>query len=177
MQTLARCFTLISLGILSSMAQAHITLETRSAEAGSLYKAVFKVGHGCDGSAIRELIVHLPEGVVGAKPMPKAGWALEIQRSPLATPYVSHGKTISDAPTSIRWSGGKLPDAYYDEFVLVARLPETPGPLFWKVSQICEEGRIDWVDIPAEGKKLSDYATPAAKLEITAKPGNNEHKH
>lgn len=159
-------------------AQAHITLETRSAEAGSFYKAVFKVGHGCDGASIREIIVNIPDGVIGVKPMPKAGWMLDIEKAALATPVTSHGKTISEAPSVIRWSAGNLPDAHYDEFVLVARLPEQAGKLYWKVSQVCTQGRIDWAEVPVPGQRAGDSATPAAVLEVTAKPAApGDHKH
>lgn len=174
----AHLFPALAALLLPFGAAAHVTLETRSAEAGSYYKAVFKVGHGCDGSPVRELIVHIPEGVVGVKPMPKAGWNLEIQTTPLAQPYQSHGKRIEAAPSSVRWSGGNLPDAFYDEFVLVGRLPEQAGKLYWKVSQICDQGRIDWAEIPEPGKRPADYTAPAAVLDVTAKPGGEAaHKH
>jgi periplasmic copper chaperone A len=171
-------FLAVALLALPVIAEAHITLEMRSAEAGSYYKAVFKVGHGCEGSPIREIVVQIPEGVVGAKPMPKPGWTLDVRTAPLAKPYNSHGKTIAEAPASIRWSGGSLPDAWYDEFVLVARLPEQPGTLYWKVSQVCDKGHIDWVEIPEAGKRPADYAAPAAVLEVTAKPSTPaNHQH
>ena len=53
---------------LAGAAQAHITLEQPSAEAGSTYKAVFRVGHGCDGSPTRAITVHLPPGVLHGHP-------------------------------------------------------------------------------------------------------------
>lgn len=41
-----------------------------------------------------------------------------------------------------------LPADYYDGFVVMSKLPETVGKLYWKVSQVCEQGRLDWVDVP-----------------------------
>uniref|UniRef100_UPI0013D3B0BB DUF1775 domain-containing protein n=1 Tax=Escherichia coli TaxID=562 RepID=UPI0013D3B0BB len=38
-------------------AQAHITLDQPEAETGKPYKAVLRVGHGCDGSATRQIIL------------------------------------------------------------------------------------------------------------------------
>ena len=38
---------------LTGAAQAHITLEQSTAPAGSTYKAVFREGHGCAGTATR----------------------------------------------------------------------------------------------------------------------------
>ena len=165
------------IGLALPNAQAHIVLETRQAEAGSYYKAVFRVGHGCDGSAIKEITVRIPEGVQGAKPMPKADWQLTVEKAVLAQPYRSHGKTVSEDIALVRWTGGPLPDAWYDEFVLFAKLPEQAGKLYWKVSQVCETGRIDWVDVPTESGKLTDSKTPAALLEIVPIPGANLHQH
>ena len=54
----------------SAAALAHTSLEVKQAPAGSLYKAVLRVGHGCDGSSTTTLRVQIPEGVIAVKPMP-----------------------------------------------------------------------------------------------------------
>jgi uncharacterized protein YcnI len=150
-------------------ANAHIVLETPIAQAGSSYRAVLKVGHGCEGSATTQIVVKVPDGVQGAKPMPKAGWRLEIERTALVKPYMSHGRTVTEDVSEIRWTAKSADDylanAYYDEFVIVGKLPEASGTIYWKVSQICEQGRIDWVDIPG-ANAASISKTPAAVLEI-----------
>jgi len=133
----------------AASAQAHVTLETARAPAGSYYKAVFRVGHGCDGSPVKQFIVNIPPGVRSAKPMAKAGWRIEIE----------------DA-SQIRFIGGPLPDTHYDEFVLSVKLPDEPGPLYWRVSQVCEQGRVDWVEIPQPGQSLHDLKAPAALLDV-----------
>ena len=58
-------------------AVAHVTLEGKQAPVGSYYKAVFAVPHGCAGSATTKIRVQIPEGVIGVKPMPKPGCALD----------------------------------------------------------------------------------------------------
>ncbi len=161
----ARAIALLLLA-LAGAAHAHVTLETRRAEAGSAYKAVLRATHGCEGSPIREFIVTVPDGVRGAKPMLKPGWRIDIERRRLAQPYPSHGRTITEDVAQIRFSGGALPDGYYDEFVVVATLPDLPGTLYWKVSQVCEQGRIDWAEVPAAGQSLRELKSPAAVLEV-----------
>ena len=64
-------------------ASAHTVLEYQVATAGQSYKATFKVGHGCGASPTREIVVDIPAGVQGAKPMPKPGWRLEVVREKL----------------------------------------------------------------------------------------------
>jgi uncharacterized protein YcnI len=77
--------------ISTAPALAHITLETQQAQVGSTYKAVFRVPHGCDGAATLKVRVQIPEGVIAVKPMPKAGWTLEITKSAYAKSYDYHG--------------------------------------------------------------------------------------
>ena len=61
------------LSLFSATSIAHVVLEHQVANAVSSYKATFKVGHGCGASPIKQTVVTIPEGVQGAKPMPKAG--------------------------------------------------------------------------------------------------------
>ncbi len=144
-------------------AQAHVVLEYQVAPAGSSYKATFKVGHGCDRSPTRQVSVDLPVGVKNAKPMPKPGWSVEVQ------------------PTRITWTArtaaDMLPHDHYDEFVLVARMPEQPGTLWWPVRQVCESGRHDWVEVPRPGQNPHDLKSPAALLEILPGGSAGGHKH
>ena len=167
--------------VISLPVAAHITLEYQVANAGSHYKASFKVGHGCGTSPVKQVVVTLPAGVQGAKPMPKAGWSLEVTRTKLAEPRQDHGKTVIDDVSRISWTA-KTPADYlqndwYDEFVLQARLPSKAGTLYWPVSQICEEGKIDWAEVPKPGQKLSDLKHPAAALELMPAGGGGAHQH
>ncbi|WP_077032848.1 YcnI family protein [Pelomonas sp. KK5] len=136
--------TLALLALATFAARAHITLEQPEAPAASSYRAVFKVGHGCEGSATRQVIVTLPEGVRGAKPMPKAGWTI-------ARP----------AANQISWTArgaeDQLQDDWYDEFVLRVGLPAQAGDFSFPVRQVCVQGQADW-----QAKlKLLPAATPA----------------
>lgn len=163
-----------------NVAIAHVTLEYQVANAGSSYKATFRVGHGCGTAPTREIAVGLPPGVEAAKPMPKPGWTLAIEREKLAEPRTDHGRTITDEVRRIRWTANTpadaLPGNFYDEFVLQARLPEQAGMLYWPVEQVCTEGRVDWAEVPAPGQSLHDLKTPAAALELMPASGG-AHQH
>lgn len=167
--------------LISVPAAAHVTLEYQVANAGSYYKGTFKVGHGCGGSPIKQIVVTIPAGVQGAKPMPKAGWTLEVTRARLAQPRDDHGKTITEDVARISWTA-KTPADYlqndwYDEFVLQAKLPAKAGTIYWPVSQICEEGKVDWTEVPKSGQKMHDLKNPAAALELMPVGGSTEHNH
>ena len=152
-------------------AQAHIALDQPEAPAGSSYRAVFKVGHGCEGGfATREIIVTLPEALLqGAKPMPKPGWTLTTQRRPLKAPYESHGKPVTDELAEVRWTANGeanvLPDDWYDEFVLRVSLPAEPGELWFKVRQVCTQGEWNWAEVPSAATPKP--RAPAVRLRVT----------
>jgi uncharacterized protein YcnI len=154
----------------SASAQAHVTLEEPQALAGAAYKAVLRIGHGCEGTATHTLTVRIPAGFRGAKPMPKAGWTLTVERAVLPVPYESHGQKIAEDVVQITWkANGKesfLADAYYDEFVLRGQAPAKAGPLWFQVRQQCEKGEWNWADIPASGTRTQGLKAPAVLLDV-----------
>jgi periplasmic copper chaperone A len=175
--TIAAC-ALISL---TAWAHAHTVLEYPVATAGESYKATFKVGHGCGASPTRQIVVDIPVGVQGAKPMPKAGWRLEVTRETLARSYTSHGRTVTEDVTRISWTAktaeDMLPNGHYDEFVLVGTMPDQAGMVYWPVQQLCEQGRMDWTEVPKAGQKMSELKSPAAALELMPGAAAGAHKH
>lgn len=154
---------------------AHVTLDQATASAGAYHKLTFKIGHGCEGSATNTVKVSFPENVNGAKPMPKAGWKLDTTILPLRTPYTSHGKTISQDVREVTWTGGPLPDAFYDEFSVQVKLPEKAGKVYFKVTQLCEQGKMEWADVPADGQSAKGLKFPAPSLEVLAQPEEAHH--
>jgi uncharacterized protein YcnI len=152
----------------TSSASAHITLENREATIGSSYKAVFVVPHGCAGSATLKIRVQIPEGVIGVKPMPKPGWSVEAIKGKYAADYDFHGAKLSEGVKEVVWSGGKLPDDNYDEFVISTFLTNGLKPnttLYFPTVQECEQGVSRWIDIPAEGNPHeSKWPAPGVKL-------------
>ena len=165
---------------LGSTAQAHIVLSEPQATAGQYYKATLRVGHGCAGSATHTLVVQVPAGFQGAKPQPKTGWTVVTRKAKLTQPYTSHGKTVTDDVVELRWTAAnqesRLPDAQFDEFAFMGRLPDQPGPLWVKVLQMCESGQNDWSQVPATGTSTRGLPLPAALLDVQPAP-SHEHHH
>ena len=159
----------------ASSASAHITLENREATVGSSYKAVFVVPHGCAGSATVRIRVQIPEGVIGVKPMPKPGWNVEAIKGKYAGDYDFHGAKLSEGVKEVVWSGGRLPDDNYDEFVISTFLTTALKPnttLYFPTVQECEQGVSRWIDIPAAGSAAHghDSKSPAPGVMLMPKP-------
>jgi uncharacterized protein YcnI len=168
--------------LISTGAQAHVTLEEPAAVANAGYKAVLRVTHGCEGSATHTVRVQIPAGFLDTKPLPKPGWKLELQRVKLAEPYDSHGRKIDEAVSEVIWraqsSDAFLADAHYDEFVFRGQTPVKPGVIWFKVQQLCEKGELNWAEVPATGSSIKGLKAPAARLEVL--PGMSSgagHQH
>jgi uncharacterized protein YcnI len=154
----------------ASTATAHVTLERKETPVGAFYKAVLSVPHGCEGSATVKVAVTIPEGVISVKPMVKPGWSLEVKRGAYARPYsYLHGAKLTQGPQEITWSGGNIPDAYYDEFVMQTFIAGelTPGTsLYFPVIQTCEKGEHRWIETPSSPKTGSGHGEPAPGLKL-----------
>lgn len=149
-------------------ASAHITLETQSAPIGSTYKAVLRVGHGCEGSPTLKVRVRIPEGVIAVKPMPKPGWDLDSVEGAYKQPYDYYGTPMTEGVREIVWTG-RLLDKHYDEFVFRAYLTGSLAPdttLYFPTVQECEKGVERWIEIPAAGKGADDYKSPAPGVKL-----------
>jgi uncharacterized protein YcnI len=176
MSGINRSLCLIAVAALTaSSASAHVTLENRQATVGAYYKAVFAVPHGCAGSATVKVRVQIPEGVIAVKPMPKPGWSVEAIKGKYVADYDYHGTKLSEGVKEVVWSGGKLPDDNYDEFVVSTFLTGGLKPnsmLYFPVVQECEQGVSRWIDIPVEGSAAPshDSKSPAPGVKLMPKP-------
>ena len=155
--------------LLATAAQAHMTLDQPEALAGSSYRAVFKLGHGCEGgAATKEIVISLPEGLRGARPMPKPGWRLTTQTRPLQLPRESHGHLVDKELAEVRWTAVSedyhVPDAWYDEFVLRLSLPAEAGELAFAVRQVCTQGEWHWAELPSTAHPRPK--APAVRLRV-----------
>lgn len=165
--------------LLGSAVLAHVTLETREAKAGSTYKAVLKLPHGCDGSPVLKVHAKIPEGIIAVKPMPKPGWQVETVRGAYGRTYpYFHGQQLSEGVREIVWTG-RLPDEHYDEFVFSGHVARdlTAGAIYIPVTQTCEKGEIAWAEIPAPGQDAHALKAPAPALVILAQVAQGGHAH
>ena len=168
-----------TLSAFASPAFAHATLETQEAKIGASYKAVLRVPHGCGTEATHTVRIQIPEGFFAVKPMPKAGWELEIVTGPYENTYLNHGTEVKEGVKEIVWSGGDLPNEFYDEFVFRAYITDdVPAGemLYIPVVQECANGAERWIEIPAEGQSARDLRYPAPGVMVVA-PAGHGHSH
>lgn len=116
--------------------------------------------------------MRIPGGVVGVKPMPKAGWELDTTKAKYDKPYALYHGSVTEGAREVMWTG-HLSDENYDEFVLSTYLTDDLKPgttLYFPVVRECDEGVNRWIEIPAEGKTGGGYKDPAPGVTLLPKP-------
>ncbi|MBR0753452.1 DUF1775 domain-containing protein [Bradyrhizobium jicamae] len=153
-------------------AQAHVTLAQSEAPVGTSYRATFRVPHGCGDSPTLKVRVRIPDGVVGVKPMPKAGWQIDLVKGSYDKSYAMYHSNVTEGVKEVSWTGN-LPNDYYEEFVISVYLTDDLAPgrmLYFPVVQECEGGGAHrWIEIPTSGKSAADYKEPAPGLKLLPK--------
>ncbi len=122
---------------------SHTLSPTQStAAAGSSAIIGFTIGHGCEASPTRQVTIQIPAGITSVKPQPKAGWRITIKRGKLPEPVKDFaGNTVTVGVLEVTWTGGPLPDAYFDTFNLRLGMPPKAGKtLYFKTVQRCVKG-------------------------------------
>ncbi|MBO1021245.1 DUF1775 domain-containing protein [Methylobacterium sp. SD274] len=159
------------LTVSTNVAFSHATLERKEASPNATYRGVIQITHGCEGTPTKRVSVTIPEGVIGAKPMPKPGWTLSLEKAPYAKAYPYYHGDISEGVKTITWSGGELPDDQVDEFTFLARVTDTFAPgaiVYFPVEQDCMKGAYRWSEIPATGQNANSLQSPAPGVTIVA---------
>ncbi|AML53330.1 YcnI family protein [Falsihalocynthiibacter arcticus] len=166
--------TFAALSVSTSTAFAHASFATPHAAQGSTYIGVVNIGHGCAGEATLKVRVLIPEGMIAAKPVPKAGWTLETVTGVYENSYDYYGTPMTEGVKELIWTG-ELLDAHFDQFSFRGKLTDTfavGSTVYFPVVQECANGAERWIEIPAEGQDPHELDGPAPGVEIT-EPGDS----
>jgi uncharacterized protein YcnI len=146
------------LALTATPALAHVVAVPGEAKAGSFSAVAFRVGHACAaGDTTLKLRVEIPDGVASARPQPKTGWTIDIEKD---------GAKPEGRATAVTWTG-RLPDDQFDDFALLMKLPAQPGTLVFPVIQSCEKGESQWTEIPDPERPGEKLTRPAPTVRLT----------
>ena len=167
MPTLPRALTaLAGLLLLATPAAAHISFETATVTAGKTVKFVLRVPHGCGSLPTTGIRLQIPKTLEHVKPAPKPGWTLSLVPDTAGAGATS-GHGASAAVGEIAWTGGRLEDAWYDEFTFRATVSKSAtGRIFVPVVQECDGGVERWIEIPAGSGSADDLNAPAPSVRV-----------
>jgi uncharacterized protein YcnI len=139
------------LALWAAPAGAHITPDKDEVPAGSYNTVTLSVGHGCEDSPTKELVVEVPEGLNTVTPQVKPGWKITVQKEALDPPVTdAHGEELTERHKTVTFTadaGNELPDGFRDTYTIGFKTPETEGEhMFFKTIQKCAEGENPWIE-------------------------------
>jgi uncharacterized protein YcnI len=160
----------------AGLATAHATFESGEVATNTGSKFVLRVPHGCGDEATNTVRIQIPEGVIGVRPMPKAGWDLTTVTGPYQNSYDLFGTAVTEGVTEIVWANGNLPSEFYDEFVFQARIAPAIAvgtAVYFPAIQECANGQEAWIEIPAEGQDPHALEMPAPGVTVIEAHGHS----
>jgi uncharacterized protein YcnI len=167
----SKIYALAVVMTLGSPAVAHVYLSQQEAQAGTTITLSLGIDHGCTGQATTRLRARIPEGIVAVLPVVKPGWTIETVQDRYATPHKLGAVSLREGVVEVQWSNGEVPEGFFDEFSVRARVADdvAPGTTLWiPVIQECVTETHRWIGLPEEGQDPPEF--PAPGLLITA-PG------
>jgi uncharacterized protein YcnI len=166
-------------------ASAHVTVNPREAAKGGFAKLTFRVPNERDDASTTSLAVRLPTdhplASVSVRPTP--GWTAKVERGPLPTPVQTDDGQVTDAVSTITWSGGTIAPGEFQEFdISVGPLPDDADSLTFPAVQTYSSGEVvRWIERaqpggtepehPAPTVRLTDPAGGSASTATTINPG------
>ncbi|MEV4102825.1 YcnI family protein [Nonomuraea sp. NPDC049649] len=153
---------------LAMPALAHVTINPGTAVAGGFTKVAFRVPNERDDAKTTRVEVTFPTdhplAFVSVKPVP--GWTVKVNEGKLPEPVTTEHGELTEAVTSVVWSGGEIGQGEFQEFeVSMGRLPTGVDQLVFPAKQTYSSGEVvDWADAPAADGSEPERPAPVLKL-------------
>ncbi|GAA3930168.1 YcnI family protein [Actinomadura viridis] len=163
--------TAVSVAGLATGAAAHVTANPSTAEQGSFTKVSFRVPNERDNAATTQVRITLPAEHpiehLSVRQVP--GWTVKVEKAKLATPVKTEGGELTEAVSTITWSGGEIEAGRFQEFdVSMGPLPSGVGRMLFKAEQTYSNDEIvKWDQDPGNGGAEPEH--PAPSLTLTPK--------
>jgi periplasmic copper chaperone A len=165
------------IGLWAGVAGAHVTVSPSNAEQGSFTVLTFRVPNERDDASTVRLSVKLPEDTplayVSVKPVP--GWEIEVTEATLSTPIEVHGTEVTDAVSTVTWSGGTIAPGEFQEFsISVGPLPDVDSLTFPAVQTYSSGEEVAWIQVAEEGEPEADRPAPTMALVPSTGDGHGD---
>ncbi len=148
-RTLIRVVVLTALALsVAHAAHAHVTVQPREAAAKSSTQLTIRVPNEKDVPT-ESIRLEFPPALQVLRLKPLAGWATEVERD-------ADGKI-----SAITYKGSMIGREEYQEFSLIARLPDTTGPTRIKAFQNYVGEQVAWVNDAEPRPAPTIVVTPA----------------
>jgi uncharacterized protein YcnI len=150
-------------------AAAHVAVTPSSAEPGAeATELSFRVPNERSDATTTAVELALPTdhpfALASVRPMP--GWKIQVTKQKLAQPLKSDDGPVTDAVTSITWTGGSIGVGQYEDFdVTIGPLPENPTGIVFKALQTYSDGSVvRWIDLTPAGSAEPEHPAPVLQV-------------
>jgi uncharacterized protein YcnI len=149
-------------------ASAHVKLDPDTAAQGSDATVAFQVPNEEDSASTVSLQVSFPTDhpVPSVDVQPVPGWTATVKKAPLATPVNTDDGPVSEAVSTITWTGGAIAPGQFEQFpVSLGNLPDNAGSLTFKAIQTYSNGDVvRWIDLTTPGGPEPEHPAPTLTL-------------
>jgi uncharacterized protein YcnI len=157
-------------------AQAHVTLQPNTAQAGGYTRLDVRVPNERDDAATTKVDVQLPPGFISASYEPVPGWDVKVTTGKAEQPIDAGEGLKSDMQVSqITWTGddkqGKIAAGEFQDFGLSLKMPDGKAgdKLTFKALQTYDDGQVvRWI-----GPEDADEPAPVVTLTAAGDGGGH----
>jgi uncharacterized protein YcnI len=149
-------------------ASAHVTVKPDAAPKGSFSVFSFAVPNESDTASTVRLEVTFPTdhpiAFVSVQPIP--GWTWSATTAKLSRPVTSDGARITEAVSTITWSGGSIGPGEFQLFTVSAGpLPTNTKQIEFKAVQTYSDGQVTrWIESTPKGGAEPEFPAPVLRL-------------
>jgi periplasmic copper chaperone A len=151
----------------ATAAQAHVTLQPKTAAAGAYVVEDVRVPNETDDATTTKVVVQFPDGFAGASYQRVPGWDVKVSKAKLATPIKTDDGEVTEGVKTITWTAASKVDGIapgeFQDFPLSVQIPGKAGDtLTFKALQTYSNGEVArWIGAP-------DADRPAPQVTVTA---------
>jgi uncharacterized protein len=155
------------LAIPATAAQAHVTLQPKTAPAGGYVVEDVRVPNETADAVTTRVVVQFPDGFAEASYQTVPGWSAKVLKEKLATPVKTDDGEVTEGVKTITWTAKSKADGIapgqFQDFPLSVQIPGKAGDtLTFKALQTYSDGTVArWIGAP-------DADKPAPQVQVTA---------
>jgi uncharacterized protein YcnI len=154
--------------LVAGPAAAHVEIDPGGAPKGSTSKFSFQVPNEEDNASTVSLMVEFPADhpIPSVSVLQKPGWTFTTTKAPLPKPVQTENGQVTEAVSTITWTGGQIPPGAFDLFtVLAGPLPKNVNQLQFKATQTYSDGNVvQWIEPTVKGGAEPEHPAPVLKL-------------
>jgi len=157
--------------VTATAALAHNSMIEYYVQAGYMKDFELRVTHGCQGSAVKEFRLKIPEGLMRVSVEHNRDWAIDVKMRKLPKPIPGEGgNMLTETVDEIIWKNPRsvLPaSGRFEGFRFRGMVPNTPGKIiFFRSVNVCEKGEERYVDLPTEPLEAKTPGLPEKLLKF-----------